>query len=77
MVRKNTNTEFVILFGENLRKIRKSKKMSMEQLAHQSNTEYSQISRIEKGQINTSISTAKILADSLGIEVYELFRFED
>ena len=77
MVRKNTNTEFVILFGENLRKIRKSKKMSMEQLAHQSNTEYSQISRIEKGQINTSISTAKILADSLGIEVYELFRFDD
>lgn len=76
-MRKNTNTEFVILFGENLRKIRKSKKMSMEKLAHQSSMEYSQISRIEKGQINTSISTAKILADALEVNVYELFKFED
>jgi transcriptional regulator with XRE-family HTH domain len=75
-VRKNTNTEFVIIFGENLRRIRKSKKVSMENLAHASNMEYSQISRIEKGQINTSISTVKILADALKVEVYELFKFE-
>ncbi|WP_308993704.1 helix-turn-helix transcriptional regulator [Mariniflexile litorale] len=34
-------------------------------------------SRIEKGQINTSVSTAKILADALEVEVYELFKFED
>lgn len=74
-VRKKVNTEFVILFGENLRRVRKKQKMSMEKLAHESEMEYSQISRIEKGQINTSISTVKILADSLNVSVKELFDF--
>jgi len=74
-VRKNTNTDFVILFGENLRKIRKSQKMSMEKLAHESSMEYSQISRIEKGQINTSISTVKLLADALEVDAKILFDF--
>jgi len=74
-VRKKVNTEFVILFGENLRGIRKAQKMSMEKLAHESEMEYSQISRIEKGQINTSISTAKLLADSLNVPVKDSFDF--
>lgn len=74
-MRKKANTEFVIQFGENLRLIRKEKKISMEQLAHLSDMEYSQISRIEKGQINTSISTAKLLADSLKVPVKHLFDF--
>ena len=74
-MRKKVNTEFVILFGENLRRVRKKQKMSMEKLAHESEMEYSQISRIEKGQINTSISTVKILADSLNVSVKELFDF--
>jgi len=74
-VRKKVNTEFVILFGENLRAIRKAQKMSMEKLAHEAEMEYSQISRIEKGQINTSISTIKLLADSLNVPVRDLFDF--
>jgi transcriptional regulator with XRE-family HTH domain len=36
-----------------------------------------QISRVEKGQINTSVSTAKILADEFEVEIYELFKFKD
>jgi len=47
----------------------------MEKLAHQSNMEYSQISRIEKGQINTSISTVKLLADALEVDAKVLFDF--
>ncbi|MCC4214099.1 helix-turn-helix domain-containing protein [Leeuwenhoekiella parthenopeia] len=76
-MRKSIDIEFVRRFGENLRRIRKSKNCSMEQLAHKSNMEYSQISRIERGQINTSISTAKVLADALEVEVHQLFNFSN
>lgn len=48
----------------------------MEQLAHLCNVEYSQISRIELGQINTTLNTIKILADSLEIQPKELLDFE-
>lgn len=75
-VRKNTNEEFILAFGRNLRKIRKSKGLSMEQLAHLCNIEYSQISRIELGQINTTLNTIKILADALEIHPKELLDFE-
>ncbi|MFD0963237.1 helix-turn-helix domain-containing protein [Pseudofulvibacter geojedonensis] len=74
-MRRKVDTEFVILFGENLRKVRKSKKMTMEKLAEKADMEYSQISRIEKGQINTSISTVKLLADALGVDAKDLFDF--
>lgn len=48
----------------------------MEQLAHLCNIEYSQISRIELGQINTTLNTIKILADGLEIQPKELLNFE-
>ena len=48
----------------------------MEQLAHLCNIEYSQISRIELGQINTTLSTIKILANALEIHPKELLDFE-
>lgn len=49
--------------------------MSMEKLSHLCEMEYSQISRIELGQINTSIDTVKKIADALNIDVKELFDF--
>jgi transcriptional regulator with XRE-family HTH domain len=75
-VRKNINKQFIIDFGTNLRKIRESKKMSMQTLAYTINVEYSQISRIERGLINTSIGVVYEIAQALEIEVKELFDFE-
>ena len=66
---------FVISFGANVRRIRMSKNMSMEDLAFASDMEYSQISRIERGLINTKISTANKIAKSLKIPIKELFDF--
>lgn len=66
---------FIKSFGTHLRKKRKERKISMEKLAHLCEMEYSQISRIELGQINTSINTIKKIADSLDIEIKELFDF--
>jgi transcriptional regulator with XRE-family HTH domain len=41
--------------GETLRNLRMSRNMSIEQLANATRMGYSQLSRIERGKINTSI----------------------
>jgi transcriptional regulator with XRE-family HTH domain len=68
--------EFISEFGKNLRKVRKSKGYTQEELANDIGVEISQISRIERGVINTSISTVNVLAKALKIEVSELFKFD-
>ena len=75
LVRKTVNEQFVIEFGLHLRKIRMEKNISMQTLADMVNVEYSQISRIEHGKINTSLSMVYELALALEIEVKELFDF--
>lgn len=75
-MRKDVNTEFIKKLGKNLRKVRKEKGLSMEQLANKSDVEYSQISRIELGQINTSVSTIKDIADGLEVPVSYIFDFK-
>ncbi|WP_185146962.1 helix-turn-helix domain-containing protein [Chryseobacterium echinoideorum] len=75
-MKASIDKEFIRLFGQNLRKIRESKKMSMQSLADSINVEYSQISRIERGVINTSIGVAYAISQALEIEITELFSFE-
>lgn len=72
---KARNPEFIIAFGKNLRKIRKDNNLSMEELARLANVEYSQISEIELGKINTTISTVYILSKALKIDIKDLFEF--
>jgi len=67
--------EFIIEFGKNLRRIRKGKGFTQQNLANDIGVEISQISRIERGVINTSVSTANLLAKAMKIEVSELFNF--
>ncbi len=47
----------------------------MQNLAHIINVEYSQISRIELGKINTSINTVNEIAIALEVPLIEFFRF--
>ncbi|TCP26667.1 helix-turn-helix protein [Tenacibaculum skagerrakense] len=68
--------KYIIEFGKNLRKLRKSKNITQEKLAFSIGIEISQISRIERGIVNTSISTVKAISDSLKIDIKELFDFE-
>lgn len=74
-MRKEVEIDSIIEFGKNLRLIRKSKGISMEKLANLADFEYSQISRIELGQINTSLDTVFKLARALSIDAKELFDF--
>ncbi|MCZ8089234.1 MAG: helix-turn-helix transcriptional regulator [Flavobacterium sp.] len=63
-------------FGENLKQIRLNKNLSQEVLAFTADIPISQIGRIERGEINTTISTVKVLAEALDISVKELFEFD-
>ncbi len=68
-------SEFLIAFGKNLRKQRKLKGFTQEQLAIDLNIEISQISRIERGVINTSIGNINSISKVLKIDTRDLFDF--
>ena len=74
-MKTNIDQEFIISFGKNLRKVRESKNMSMQTLADIINIEYSPISRIERGLINTSIGIIYEISKALEIDIKELFNF--
>jgi len=62
-------------FGENLREIRIKKNFTQERLANTADIEISQISRIERGIINTSLSQVFVIAKALKVDIKELFDF--
>ena len=59
--------------GNRIREIRISKSLSMEKLATDTGIEYSQLSRIELGKINTSIYHVYIISQSLKVPIQDLF----
>jgi transcriptional regulator with XRE-family HTH domain len=48
----------------------------METLAYTAGIEYSQLSRIEMGQVNTSVSHVAVIAKILEVPIASLFDFE-
>lgn len=61
------DTAFLKELGIHLREIRKQKGFTQEELAFKMGVEISQISRIERGISNTSISTVNAIAIALEI----------
>jgi transcriptional regulator with XRE-family HTH domain len=64
-------------FGLRVKQLRLAKRLSQEALAFEANIEIVQLSRIERGVINTSISQAFNLANALNLNVMELFNFSE
>ena len=60
------------IFGENLRRIRKERKLSMDALAEMAHTSKQVLSRYENGERTPKISMAKNIADALGIPLLDL-----
>lgn len=69
------NQKFINSFGDNLRMLRIKANLSQEDLANDSNIPLSQIGRIERGEINTTISTVHVLSKALNLSPKELFKF--
>jgi len=66
---------FLVAFGKQLQKVRLDKGFTQAQLANDLGVEISQISRIERGVINTSIGNINAIAKILKVPVSELFEF--
>lgn len=62
-----------INFGKNLRRIRLAKGFTQEKLANELTIEISQISRIERGLINTSITTLFLISKILDTDLNDFF----
>ena len=69
---KLRNTDQLIKFGNHLRGLRTSKKMTLEKVAFAADVEISQIYRIEKGKINPTLTTLIALSKALEISISEL-----
>lgn len=73
---KHDKNTILINFGKNLRSTRLEKGFTQEHLANELGIEISQISRIERGVINTSITTLYSIAKVLNVNVSEFFVFD-
>lgn len=65
----------LITFGANLRQLRIANGFTQEQLANDLGIEISQISRIERGVINTSVTTLYSISKVLNVDISEFFVF--
>jgi transcriptional regulator with XRE-family HTH domain len=75
-VKKIRDEKLMADFGSHVRKLRMAQGLSMEKLAELAEIEYSQISKIERGLVNTTISSSNALAKGLNIELHTLFNFK-
>jgi transcriptional regulator with XRE-family HTH domain len=61
--------------GKRIQEIRIEKNISQQELAAKCNFEKSNMSRLEKGNANATLSTLEKVCDALQVEYIELFRF--
>ncbi len=61
------NKPALLLVGSKIREIRTSKGISIENLANSSGMDYSQLARMETGQVNFTISYLFRVAEALGV----------
>lgn len=60
------------IFGMNLRRARRLKEVSQEELAYRSNLSRTYVSEVERGARNVSIDNMGLLADAIGVPLKEL-----
>ncbi|PXY44721.1 helix-turn-helix domain-containing protein [Flavobacterium hydrophilum] len=61
--------------GKRIQKIRIEKNISQQDLAAKCNFEKSNMSRLEAGRSNATLSTLEIVCKALGVNIVELFKF--
>ncbi|MDN5288970.1 MAG: hypothetical protein JWR38_5244 [Mucilaginibacter sp.] len=73
---KIKNEEVIKAFGKKLRQLRISKGLSQKELASLTKIPLSQVGRIERGEINATLSTMNALSSALNISVSLLLKFD-
>jgi transcriptional regulator with XRE-family HTH domain len=64
-----------IKVGKRIQQIRLEKNISQQDLAARCNFEKSNMSRLEAGRANATLSTLELVSKALEVEVVELFKF--
>lgn len=70
-------TVVVKLLGERIRKLRNENHLSLESLAFKADMDYTQLSRIELGKINTSTYQIYKIAEALNISILDILSVLD
>lgn len=73
---KIRDTEYIKQLGLRLRKLRIRIKLSQEELAFSADIPISQIGRIERGEINVTVSTLYAIAKALNTHPKNLLNFD-
>ena len=68
---------FIVNLGIHIRQLREKKNMSQQDLADDSGVTKSQIARIERAQINTTVKTLIKISNALEIEPKEILNFSN
>ena len=66
-----------IKVGKRIQKIRNEKNISQQDLAAKCNFEKSNMSRLEAGRANATLSTLETVSKALEINIIELFKFNE
>jgi len=61
------------ILGAKIRTIRNAKQLTIEKVAFDADMEYTQLSRIEHGKINTSIYHIYKISRSLDVKILDIF----
>lgn len=67
--------KFLVELGLRIKKLRELKNLTQEDLANDSDIQKSQIARIEKARINTTVKTLIKISNALEVEFKDLFNF--
>lgn len=65
-----------VLLGQRIRSLRNTKGWTQQELGELSDVNYKFLGEIERGQQNPSFAVLVRIADALGVDLPELFRFE-
>ena len=75
--RINRNDPFILAFGLRVRALRMRNQLTQEELSHRSGLWLSIVGRIERGEVDPTLSTISLLARGLGVHPKELFDSDD
>ncbi|HEY4716472.1 MAG TPA: helix-turn-helix transcriptional regulator [bacterium] len=70
------NANFIQALGLNIRKFRKAKGLTQEQLAELAGISYKYLGEIERGETNPSIGTLLVIAQGLNVSLNHIIKFE-
>jgi len=69
-----STSEILIEFGNRVRKLRKEKKLSQEELAHRAELHRTYIGMIERAEKNITLINIQKIANALEISIYNLLK---